>query len=386
MRWLLLPIIALNCLTTNQAFAQNPFDDGQPRECFRSSRPRSLLDRFLDAEILVVGRLQDAVDPDNAQPSGQTTLAFDDVLVTNAAIKGRKSIVLPEKLETSKDKFLVALKNNKDGIAVAVGVRLDENGATLNFLRGALQLKDKSPVARLRYSAKFLQDPCTEVANSVHFEFSNAKYSDVRKAGGTLDPARFAKALMDAKTPNALRATHATLLGQCGSKEHAKLLRKLIDEDDKDRESMSVLSAYFLASVLLEPKSSWERVVAHGEREDATFVRRYAALTAMRLIGREHKDLVSDKQWAADMTRLLKNPDVADFVTEDLRKAKAWDHFDAILELHGKAGFEAKIVQRSILRFALQCPSPRAKTYVVDQRARDPKWVAETLELLELEN
>jgi hypothetical protein len=68
-----------------------------------------------------------------------------------------------------------------------------------------------------------------------------------------------------------------------------------------------------------------------------------------------------------------------------LRKSKSWEHCDAVLDLHGKPGYEMKSFPRVMLRYALQCPQPRAKSFVADLRARDPKLVAEALELLELE-
>jgi hypothetical protein len=53
--------------------------------------------------------------------------------------------------------------------------------------------------------------------------------------------------------------------------------------------------------------------------------------------------------------------------------------------MHGKVGFGAPVIRRTVLRFALQCPLPAAKTLVVLERARDPEWVSDTEELLALE-
>ena len=227
---------------------------------------------FLDAEMLVVGRLQDAVDPDNAHPLGLTTNSRRSSEWGMQQSRAEKSVALFEKWSRAKTNSS-SLTTERIGLAVTVGVRLDDNGAILNYLRGALALKDKSAVSRLRYSAKFLQDPCKDVVNSVFFEFSNAAYVDLRKAAENLNPEPFAKGLRDGQTPIALRGTYAGLLGQCGNAEHAVLLRKLIEGESKETESTSVLSAMFLASILLDAKSNWKFVVGEAERDSASFVR-----------------------------------------------------------------------------------------------------------------
>ena len=79
-------------------------------------------------------------------------------------------------------------------------------------------------------------------------------------------------------------------------------------------------------------------------------------------------------------------PDMADFAVEDLRKWKQWDLTGKILELYGKKDFEATVIRRAILRFALQSPEARAVGFVRDQRQRDSDWVKDTEELLKLEN
>ena len=60
-----------------------------------TGRPRSLLDNYLNAPILVVGWMTNAVPSNNAVPNGQTELVLDDVIIAHDILKGRKKIVLP---------------------------------------------------------------------------------------------------------------------------------------------------------------------------------------------------------------------------------------------------------------------------------------------------
>ena len=57
-----------------------------------------------------------------------------------------------------------------------------------------------------------------------------------------------------------------------------------------------------------------------------------------------------------------------------------------------RAGIDAHLIRigtvpmlAGVSVFALQSPSPRAKAFVTELRARDPEFVADTAELLELE-
>ena len=85
------------------------------------------------------------------------------------------------------------------------------------------------------------------------------------------------------------------------------------------------------------------------------------------------------------MANILEVPDIADFAIEDLRKWKRWEHCDAIIALHGRIGYDEAYMRRTILRFALDCPTPAAKTFVSVERSKNGEWVSDTEELLAIE-
>jgi hypothetical protein len=374
MRRSLLLLIAVCCVLADRT---------QAEACKLSERPQSLLDRFIDAPILVTGRFQNAVGPDNALPSGQTELVLDDIIVPHDLLKGRKMIVVPREI-SSKEEFLVALEINKGQLEAYGGVEIDAKGEIVKYVRGARQLKDKSAQARLRYSVDFLQSRNSEVARSAHLELGRAartNYADFRKVAESLKSDSFVKALQAADTSASQRDTFAMLLGHCGKKEDAVILRKLIDANWEFRGGDSMLFGY----ALLEPEAGWRLITTLARQKDKPFLQRYAALQAMRRLGAERNDLVDAKKCVQGIALFLDLSDMADFAVEDLRKMKRWEYCDEILELPSKKGYGAPIIRKSVLRYALECPMPTAKAHVHVERDRDPEWVADTEELLELE-
>jgi hypothetical protein len=81
----------------------------------------------------------------------------------------------------------------------------------------------------------------------------------------------------------------------------------------------------------------------------------------------------------------LDTPDIADFAIERLRRWKRWEHTERVLGLTAKKDFDTRIIQRSVLRFALQAPGPAAAKFVAGMRNRDPDFVEDTKDLLDLE-
>ena len=359
---------------------------GDAKGCWCCTRTQSLLEKYFEAEMIVVGRLQNAVQANNALPNGQTELVFNEVIKPHKAIKDRKSVFLPRHVQAN-DTFLIAMEVYKGEFDAYFAMPLDANGAILKYVRGAIQLKDKSKLARLRYNVDFLADPCKEVANSAAIELSEASYDEIRKVGAALKPEPLAKSINDPNLTLTQRAAYAMLLAHCGAKEHGAMLRKHIDAVDTQKDSSGGLSSLMFAYVLLEPDHGFEYVAKCSVDGDATsFLKRYSAFSALRELRKERKDLFAEKKWDAAMLAIMEIPDMSDFAIEELRKVKAWQHDDAVLDLSGKPGFKAPIVRRAILRFALQSPTPRARAFVNEQSARDAAWVSDTKELLELES
>jgi hypothetical protein len=343
--------------------------------CGTSTRPL-LLDIFLEAGIVAIGRYQNSVSPDNALPDGQVELTLENVLVPHAQIKCRKTIVFPHHWHPGTQKLLTALVVREGEIKVDWSVQLDAQGEIERYVRGGLQLKDKSPLGRMRYSADFLLSPCEQVAFSANRELLRGKYADIRKIAEALKPDTFVKWLQNPDTPDEQRLTCALVLGHCGKKEHAAVLRKWIEERAAKIE-MPFFDGVYFGYILLDPENGWDLAVKTAERRENPFHGRDQAFEAMRWIGEERIDRVNADTCAAGMARILNVPDMAYRACEALRRWQRWEHCDTILDLCGVPGYEVGLMREAALRFALQCPTPRAKKLVQVARDVRPEWIVE---------
>lgn len=372
MRRLVFPLLAIFCLLIDRPAAD---------ACKIEVTP-SLLDRFLNAPVIAMGRFQKHVGPDNASPDGQTELVIDELLVPHDALKGRKSLLVPREI-TAKGKFLVEIEVVKGKIEAYGGVELDAKGEIEKYVRGALKLKDKSAVARFRYSVDFLLSPDAEVARSALLEMGRLSYADLRKVAEGLKPEPFVRGLQDPKANRRAMDAYAMLLGHCGKKEHAEILRILIE--DKRKEKSPASHGMLVACTLLDRAAGWALVEKASKDRDGNFLTRYAALQSARFFHDQRKDVIDHKKVLAAVANYLSHPDMADFAVEDFRRWQRWEYCDEILALPAKKGFDTPIMRKSVLRYALECPSPAAKAHVQFHRNRDPEWVSEAEELLELE-
>ena len=357
--------------------------DADAKGCRLWELPSSLLDGYLEARIVAVGRFQNAVPPNNALPDGQIEMILDDVVLPHAIVKGRKSVTLSIYREIGKEKFLVALDINKGEIEAVEGRPVDAKGEIVRYVRGALQLKDKSKIGRGLYAANFLYSPNEEIARSARTEISRMPYADSRKLDGKMQPEPLLKVLLDPEKKT-YHPVFGMLLGHCGKKEHAAILRKLLDEQTPMGWPGSY-GAYLHAYVLMEPEAGWKYAVSLLEQKEKPFLVRYAALQTIRFVAEERKDIADMKKCTEALTRGFESADMVDFVIEDLRKWKRWELCDMILEIPHMPGFDTKIIRRAVLRYALKCPTAPAKVFVQIERTADPERVAEIEELLALE-
>ena len=366
-------LIAALCTASPAASAQG---------CCGSFRPRSILAELADAEIILVGTFQNGVKPNNAMPNGQVEFKIDSVLKPHAIVMNRKVVTLPRHIESGK-KYLIAATVTKGEFDAYLGRELDANGEMERFVRGALQLKDKSDQARLEYCAGFLLNAHKDVITSAVLEFTTAEYETRRKLARTLNPDDFIKPLLNPATAPEFRAAYAQIVGHAGKKEHAVFLAKLLDANDA--KDMQYWPELFVAYVQLDPEAGRKRILQILDKLDAPFLVRYSAFDAVRRLRDTRPDLMNAKQARDAVAKLLPDGSMADFAIESLRVWKCWDACDDVLALVHSKKHQMPIVKRAILRYAMQCPNPQAKAHVIQMQAQDAEWVQDTRELLEIE-
>jgi hypothetical protein len=352
---------------------------------FCGEKGPTLIGDFKQAGMVLFGRFTNAkLSPEGDFAGGSTDFVIEKVLKPHAILGKKKVLTLPRYVPKTRSKFLIFCDVYKGKVDPYRGVEVTTGGDIVKYLRGAINLKDQSIPARLRYCFDYLDDPELEIALDAYREFAVADYRDYRDMAMKLSPDKIARWLRDPKTPSYRFGLYASLLGHCGTAKHAKLLRGLIDNKDRRAGIDGMLAAY----TMLKPKEGWAYI-----RNDllakpkADFQLRYSALRVVRFFWETRPDLVKKKDLVDGVCLLLDQPDMADFAIEDLRKWKVWQVSDRVLALADRKSHDLPVIHRSLLRFALSLPSkpPRAVKFIEAARKQDKEYVDDVEEALKLE-
>ncbi len=345
-------------------------------------RGPTLVGEFDKANLVLFGHFENPrIAPGTDKE--ESDFVIEKVLKDDPALKGRSKIVLPKHIQ-SKSKFLIYGEIYKGTIDAYRGVEVAPGSDLVKYLEGAMALKKASAQDRLRYCFDYLVSPETEVSLDAYREFAQADYKDYKEMANKLPPDVLAKWLQDPKTPPYRYGLYASLLGHCGGPEHAKVLRAMIEDPEKRKSSG--LHGLMAAYTMIEPKIAWEHVSKLLKDAGQPFLVRYAALGTARFLWSERPDLVVQPELVKGMLPLLNQPDIADFLIEDLRKWKRWETTDQVLDLYGKESHDVPIIKKSILRYALVCPEKRAVEFVREMRKKDAELVKDTEELLKYDS
>jgi hypothetical protein len=369
------------------ALIQLAFAPGSVMACpFCSMQGQTLTGEVNQASMVLFGTLANAKLNADGFDQGSTDLQIEAVIKKNDILGDKKLVVLPRYVPTDKttNKFLVFCDVFKGKIDPYRGVAVKADSDIVKYLQGALAVKDKDVSARLRFFFDFLDNADLEIANDAYKEFGNADYKDYREMAKHLPPDKIAKWLQDPATPAFRHGLYASMLGHCGNAKHAELLKKLLD--DAQKQSSTGVDGMLAGYVMLQPKEGWaylQNILKDPKKE---FMLRYAGLRAIRFLWNSRPDLIPEKDLEAGVTVLLDQSDIADLAIEDLRLHKCWDAADEVLSLYGKKSHDIPIVRRYILRYALSCPNPQAAKFVDGVRKKDPETVKDIEEFLKLEN
>jgi hypothetical protein len=382
LRWRLLAGVLIAglvpLLPTIAAKAECPF-------CVDERGP-TLVEDFLQASMVLYGHFNNPkLDTTGGIEGGTSDFVIEKVLKDHEILKGRKVITLAKYIPASKNKFIVFCDVYKNNINPYRGEDASQSDELLKYLTSSLAIKGQQIGKRLRHCFDFLNSPDLTVSTDAYREYAKAAYTDYEEMAKTLPAKTLAEWLEDPKTPSYRLGLYASLLGHCGDpKVHGAMLRAMID-DPKKRQS-SNMGGTMAGYVLLQPREGWSYIQKLLKNEDEEFyVRYYAALGTLRFFWDNRPDVLSKEQILQGMTLAIQQYDLADFVIDDLRNWQAWKLTDPVLDLFTKQSHDHPVIRRAILRFALSSPSPRAATFVREQRQRDPTWVSDTEELLRID-
>lgn len=358
------------------------------RACdFCSMQGRTLLDDVDQAGLVLFGRLAHAkLDAKGEAGQGTTELQIDAVIKKHEILGDRKVLVLPRYLpaEGNVSRFLIFCDVFKGKVDPYRGVPVKSGNDIVRYLQGAVAVRNKDVPGRLRYYFDYLDNSDVEVSTDAYKNFANADEKDYQHMAKGLPADKIAGWLRDPNTPAFRYGLYASMLGHCGTAAHADVLRQMLD--DAQKRLNSGVDGMLAGYVMLKPAEGWlmiRGILADPRKE---FGLRYAALRAARFLYIKRPDLVERKKVIEGVCLLLDDPNIADLAVEDLRQWRCWEAADKVLALFDRPSHDVPILRRTVLKFALTCPLPRAAAFVRGVRQKDADLVSDTEEWLKLES
>ncbi|MCI0639816.1 MAG: hypothetical protein L0Y72_08975 [Gemmataceae bacterium] len=315
---------------------------------------------------------------------GTTEFHIEKILKPDPNLKDKKTIVLDRYIPVldKKDapRFVVFGEFYKGKIDVYLGRQVQSHGA-VSYLEGGKVARAKGREEALRYYARFLDYPEEAIAEDAFLEFARSKDEEIGKVAKHLDPKQLRKLLERPKLELERYSLFAFLLGNCGQATDVDFLRSQIDVALKNGNSAldGLLGGYIAA----RPKEGWKVALSVLNDKKQAVVPRLAALRTVRFYN-GWQPTEARPYILAGYKDAIPDPDIADFVIEDLRQWRIWDMTKLVLEQYRKPSHAAPIMRRAIVRYTVDCPLPEARAFLEQIRKQDPELVRDVEELLNL--
>jgi hypothetical protein len=358
---------------------------------FCSPTGTTLTGEIAQADFILFGTLTNAQrDPNDptAFNKGTTEMAIELVIKSHDLVKGKKSITIPRYVppDGKNYKYLIFFNLFNGQLDPYRGEAVPAESKLPEYLKGALEVRQKETTARLEYFFKYLEDPDIVVSSDAYSEFGYADYKDVKEVAPKLPAETLLKWLKDPNTRGSRLGLYGLLLGHCGKPADAKIIRSLLD--DKERSYTSGLDGVVAGYIMLDPKGGWDYLMSLIKDKTRDFPVKYAALKTVRYFWEYRPDVIPHAQVLEAMKILIDDPDIADMPIEDLRKWKVWDLTPLVLGYAGKESHSTTpIIMRAILKYAIVASWADAKNvaaadYVKAAREKNAKQVQFAEEIL----
>jgi hypothetical protein len=327
------------------------------------------------ARLILYGTLHDP----RINPS-RTTLKIKHVLRSDPVLGNAKEIDIPRYLpfkDVEPPRYLVFCDVFMGKIDPIRDLRVKDEAA-VSYLQKVLALDPKDRIAQLRFYFGYLEHPDEAIARDAFLEFAKATDAEIGKVAGSLQPERLRFWLKEKRRelPAERLSLYAYLLGACGGPEDVSLLGGLLGQTNEDKIGQAydgILSGY----LHLQPREGWERVLNTLRDSRVPLQQRLSTVRTVQFVYGTQPEKYRTPALQAFRTMLVQG-DLADMAVENLRKNKLWDLTDEVLSVYGKKGYDAPIMQRALLRYALSCPrSDRVADFVAARRKEDPETFKE---------
>lgn len=353
---------------------------------------QTLTNEVAQADFILYGTLGNA-KPDPKEPGstkGTTDMVIDAVVKEHALVKGKKVFTIPRFVppDPKPFKYMVFFNVVNGDVDPYRGVIVGTDSKLPEYVTGALAVKQKDVVTRLRYFFNYLESSEIEISADAYNEFAVAEYKEVAELAPKLPADTLLKWLKDPNTRASRYGLYGLLLGHAPGDRAAlaKEVRQLLDAPEN--KFTSGLDGMLMGYTLLDKKAGYEYLLKLISDPEKEFLVKHAGLKALRFFWEYRPDVLSKEQVLAGMTALLAHADLADMPIDDLRKWKAWEMTGEVLKWAGQASHNTlPINNRAILKFAMAASwadpkNAAAAAHVEKVRKENPERVQLVEELL----
>ena len=322
------------------------------------------------------------------QVAGSTIYEIESVLKGPEDLlnKGDKIALARYRVGKKGDQFILM---GSRGTVIEWGSPLEVTKTSYKYLANAPGPKEPQK-KRLAYYLKYLEFPDQLVSNDAFAEFANADYKDITALADVMPRERIRKWVGSADTPVTRLGFYGLLLGLCGEKEDAALMRSVIikPSDDFRLGIDGVMSGY----LLLTGKAGLDEIDRtklktkiildidgkplldkEGNTTPLPFSETYAAMQALRFVQRFAPKVIEQERLKQSMRLLLDRPELADLVIADLARWKDWAVQDRLMTLYGADEYNVPSIKRAIIRYMLVS----TKDLPDDPKAKEPQHVTD---------
>jgi hypothetical protein len=253
-------------------------------------------------------------------------------------------------------------------------------------IKGLLNPEMKDNQKLLRFLFDYLKSSNREIAERAFGEWAQSDAADFGRVAKLLSPTKVRALVGDAELPRPLRHLACFMLGHCGDDTDTAAIRQLIEtEREPGRHSPRSYREFSLKGlVLVNGLEGWAFVRSLLTNPRQPFTLRYNCLNAVRYFHDDSRKIPSKREIEQVLAETLNQEDLADFVIDDFRRWKCWEHTDRVLALFASQSSDDAI-KRAVIRYTLRCPEPSCARLVEEQRRNNPKSVDDAEEYLRQE-
>src|SRR5580692_1068907 len=196
------------------------------------------------ADLILYGTLSNAQrDPDdpNGFNKGTTDLTIEMVFKSHDFIKDKKKITIPKYIppDGKEYKYLIYFNVVNGQLDPYRGEAFSSDSKLPEYLKGAIEIRQKDSATRLRYFFDYLESPDIMISGDAYGEFAIADYKEICEVAPKLPAEVLIKWLKDPNTRGSRFGLYGLILGHCGKPGDATAVRALLD--DKERSYTSGL-------------------------------------------------------------------------------------------------------------------------------------------------